>query len=110
MRKTADKTALEQPRVHWLHATQSVVVHHYAGQPTIFGQRVRLRPDGLSGEDATNRGELGVTVQQLDVACQLLHGVQTGYPLHLDRPVSDWSMRLCTNRAPPPLATVATHQ
>jgi hypothetical protein len=83
--QTADKAALEQPGVHRLHATQGVVVHHYAGQPTIFGQRVRLRPDGLSGEDATNRGELGVTVQQLDVACQLLHGVQTGYPLDLDR-------------------------
>lgn len=79
---------LEEPGVSWIQAPKSVVVHHHAAKTAVLRQRARLWPDGLSGEDTADRGELRVPVHQLDVASQLLHGVQASNPLNLNGPMS----------------------
>ena len=66
-------------------AAQGVVVDDRAGDAAVVGQHACLRLDLLGGEDAADRREQRVAVEQLEVAGQLLDAVDLAAPLDLDR-------------------------
>jgi len=53
-------------------AAEGVVVDHGAGDAAVGGEHPGLGLDLLGGEDAADRGEQRVAVEQLEVSGQLL--------------------------------------
>jgi hypothetical protein len=78
---------LEQHRNRRVDPTKGVVVHDRAHQTSVFGQRTGLRLDGLSCQDAADRRQERVTVQEVHIARKLLDGFEAGNPLDLYSPV-----------------------
>src|SRR3546814_3113525 len=81
------------------------VVENEARDAPIGCQRPRLRSEGLGGEDAADRAEVGVPVQQVEVSGQLFHGVAARSALHLDSHVPQGSE--CGDSAVDVLASLA---
>ena len=75
----------EQPQAGIVEAAQGVVVDGHAGDAAVGGQHPGLRLDLLGGEDAADRGEQRVAVEQLEVPGQLLDAVDVAAALDLDR-------------------------
>jgi hypothetical protein len=78
---------LEQRRNRRVDPTKGVVVHDRAHQTSVFGQRPGLRLDGLSCQDAADRRQERVAVQEVHIARKLLDGFEAGNPLDLYSPV-----------------------
>ena len=66
-------------------AAQGVVVQRHAADTPVGGQHPRLRLDLLRGEDAADRREQRVAVEQVEVAGELLHAVDLAASLDLHR-------------------------
>jgi hypothetical protein len=78
---------LEQRRNRRVEPTKGVVVHDRTHQTSVFGQRPGLRLDGLSCQDAADRCQERVAVQEVHIARELLDGFEAGNPLDLYSPV-----------------------
>jgi hypothetical protein len=78
---------LEQRRNRGIDPTKGVVVHDRTHQTSVFGQRPGLRLDGLSCQDAADRRQERVAVQEVHIARKLLDGFEAGNPLDLYSPV-----------------------
>jgi hypothetical protein len=78
---------LEQRRNRRVDPTKGVVVHDRAHQTSVFGQRPGLRLDGLSCQDAADRRQERVAVQEVHITRKLLDGFEAGNPLDLYSPV-----------------------
>jgi hypothetical protein len=98
---------LEKPGMRWLKAPESVIVEHHAAKITIVGQRTGLRLDGLAGEDATDRSQLRIAIQQFDVPGQLFDSIQAGHALDLHGPMpSVGHTAFCTSCSQSTLTTI----
>src|SRR5215212_6215388 len=81
-------SASEQPVRRVVEAAQGVVVDDGTGDAAVGGKDACLRLDLLGGEDAADRAvraQQRVTVEQVEVAGQLLDAVDLAATLDLDR-------------------------
>src|SRR5207342_3877532 len=83
--ETVDATSSEEPVVGVVHAPERVVVDDGAGDAAVGGQHACLRLDLLCREDAPDRSQQGIAVEQLEVAGELLDAVDLAAALDLDR-------------------------
>src|SRR3954451_15304410 len=79
------QTRSEQPLLGGVEPTESVVVDDRAGDAAVGGEDSCLRLDLLGREDPADRSEQRVAVEQVQVAGELLDGVDLAPPLDLDR-------------------------
>src|SRR5699024_12146840 len=77
-------TWLEEAGFGVVAAAHRIVIENEAPDPAVFGQGSRLRADLLGGEHAFDGGKQGVSVEQLEVAGELLHAVDlpAAFDLH----------------------------
>src|SRR4051812_25161077 len=75
----------EQPLGRVVHASQRVIVHHRTGDPAVGGEDPGLWLDLLGREDPADGPQLRVSVEQLEVAGELLDAVDLAATLDLDR-------------------------
>lgn len=73
----------EQAELVVLDAAHGVVVEHHAADSAVRRQHPGLRLDLLRRKDALHRGEVGIAVEQLQIAGQLLHAVDVTAALQL---------------------------
>jgi hypothetical protein len=64
--------ALEQGQLVALDPAELVVVDDHAPDATVLGEHPRLRLDLLRGEDARDRCQQGVSVEQFEIPGELL--------------------------------------
>jgi hypothetical protein len=96
---------LEQRRNCRVDPTKGVVVHDRTHQTSVFGQGPGLRLDDLSCQDAADRRQERVAVQEVHIARKLLDGFEAGNPLDLYSPVpSVCQTVLCSAEAAATLA------
>src|SRR3954465_6766280 len=75
----------EQPVVGVIHPPERVVVDDGAGDAAVGGEDTCLRLDLLCREDAPDRSQQGIAVEQLEVAGELLDAVDLAAALAPDR-------------------------
>ena len=66
---------LEEPEASIADTSHGVIVQGHAPDAPVLGQHPGLRLDLLGGEDALDRGQQRIAVEQLQVAGELLNVV-----------------------------------